>query len=171
MVMYRVITDEEFKKITNGDKSIGKPDYDKIHFFKYGQHARMFLPYYGQMIFECDIPDYLIEEIDYVNFYPYKFFAVGVPIPEYIIKKNDFDYAFVKNINPDIGCNDGKLYGKFLNDMYKKWKKNNKNYFNDKYGFYDYVVNYLKDKNLDDILREFANKYNEKKGFIRLRKR
>ena len=154
MVMYRVITDEEFKKIANGDKLIGKLDYDKIHFFKYGRHARMFLSCYGQMILECDIPDYLIEEMDYVKFYPYKFFAVGVPIPEYIIKKNDFDYAFVKNINPDIGYNDGKLYGRFLRNMYKKWKKDNKDFHNDKNEFYDYVVKFLSDRDLDSTICE-----------------
>ena len=164
MVMYRVITDEEFKKIANGDKSIGKPDYDKIHFFKYGQHARMYLPYYGQMILECDIPDCLIEEMDYVNFYPYKNFAVGVPIPEYVINKNNFDYVFIKSVNPSIKDGDGKLYRRFLNNLYRKWKKDNKDFHNDKNGFYDYVVNFLGDRDLDSTICEY-----DKKKLIRKR--
>ena len=157
MILYRDVTKNEFKKIVNCDKKIGRADYDGMHFFKYADHAKKYLHCFGEIILECDIPDYLIEEMDYVNFYPYNNFAVGVPIPEYVINKNNFDYVFVKSTDPDMRGNDSKLYGMFLNDMYNKWKKINKDYFNDKYGFYDYVVAYLKDKELDDVIDRYRS--------------
>ena len=167
MILYRDVTYEEFEQITSGKKIATGNNYNGMHFFKYFQHAKMYLSCYGQMIIECDIPEYLIKEIDYVKFYPYKSFEVGVPIPECIINKDDFDYSFIRSTNPKKNqipnYNDGKLYNKFLSDEFKKWKKNNANYANDKYGFYDYVTDYLKGKNLDDFLFSYAEKKNAKR--------
>ena len=157
MILYRDVTTKEFKQLLKNDKKGSNPNYNGMHFFKYGEHAKTFLHLYGNMILACDIPDYLIEEMDYVNFYPFKDFVVGVPIPEYIIDRDNFDYAFIRDFNPSIKDNDGKIYNMFLKDMYNEWKKYNKYYFNDKYGFYDYVVNFLSDKDLDDIISNYNN--------------
>ena len=56
-----------------------------------------------------------------------------------------------------------KLYNQFLAEMYVNWKKTNKEYYNDKYGFYDYVTDYLRGKDLD----EFISKYGEHKKLIK----
>lgn len=161
MILYRPITYKEFESYFKNDFTLEKKDYNGMHFFKYGEHARMYLPYYGRMIINCDIPEDLIKEMDYVKF-PFKNFAVGVPIPEYIIDRDDFDYAFIVKANPQIN-HDGKLYNAFLEEMYAIWKKNNKDYRNDEYGFYDYVVAYLSDKNLDETI----SKYGENKKRIK----
>lgn len=157
MIMYRDVTDEEFKKLMNNEKLNDVNNYDGMHFFKYLYHAKMYLHNYGKIILACDIPEYLIEELTYVYFYPYKRFEVGVPIPEYVIKKGNFDYAFINGFNPSGKDDDGKNYSKFLKEMYCEWKRISKDYANDKYGFYDYVVDYFKDKNLDDVISGYKN--------------
>lgn len=154
MILYRPITHKEFESYFKNECTLEKKDYNGMHFFKYGEHAKMYLPYYGRMIISCDIPNDLIKEMDYVKF-PFKGFKVGAPIPEYIIDRDNFDYTFIIETNPQI-IPDGKLYNAFLEEMYASWKKNNKDYRNNECGFYDYVVAYLSDKDLDETISEYS---------------
>ena len=159
MFMYRPVTYEEFEKLS---KNIlpDKKDYDGMHFFKYGVHAKMYLPHYGKMIIGCDIPNYLIREMDYVN-HPFKNFFVNAPIPQYIIKKDDFDSSFITETNPEIkkmpDYADGEIYNDFLECMYNEWTRNTKNWYGNVYGFYDYVVEFLKGKDLDETMKKYGN--------------
>ena len=156
MKMYRYVTNKELDNMAKGKQVTSNNNYSGMNFFKYYEHAKMYLSYYGNMIIGCDVPNDLIEEMDYVNFYPFKRFEVGAPIPEYIINRDNFDYTFITEINPSVDDADGKLYNNFLMEMYNEWKKINKKYRNDKYGFYDYVVEYLKNRDLDEVIREYG---------------
>lgn len=158
MILYRPVTYKEFESFFEKKQTSEKRDYNGMNFFKYGEHAKRYLSYYGQMIIACDIPEDLIEEMDYVSF-PFENFIVGAPIPEYIIDKDDFDYTFIVETNPQIKKiqDDGEFYNVFLREMYDSWKRNNKDYRNDKYGFYDYVVAYLNDKDLDEVISEYRS--------------
>ena len=165
MILYRDMTYEEFSKLRDGkmDKNI---NYNGMHFFKYGEHAKVFLPKIGEMILKCDIPEELIEEETYVNFYPYKSFVVPVPIPEYVINKDDFEKRFMLEINPNLktsskyidGVREDKIYDRFLKDLYIKWKEINPNYYENIYGFYDYVMDYLDGRGLDEVLDGYTFK-------------
>lgn len=156
MILYRDITYDEFEKLVGNKQLVENSGYDGMNFFKYGSHAKKYLNQLGQMIIKCDIPDYLIKEMDYIKFYPYSYFSVGVPIPEYIMRKKDFDNTFITEINPNINKDDS-LFHTFLKERYSEWKKNNGNQFIGECGFYDYVLHYLNGRNLDDVILKYAN--------------
>lgn len=171
MILYRNVTEDEYKAIINNVPILYSLNYNGMNFFKFGEHAKMYYRYLGQIIMKCDIPDELISEMDFVNFYPYKNFEVGVPLPEYIIEKSSFDTKYIQEINPSIkesskyynGIREGKLYDAFLKDMYKQWKNITDDYSNNKYGFYDYIVNYFDDKDIDNVLMSYSDELSKKK--------
>ena len=173
MILYRDMTYKEFSKLREGKMDIN-PLYNGMHFFRYGEHARTFLPQIGEMILKCDIPEELIIEEAYVNFYPYKSFAVPVPIPEYVIDKGDFERGFMREVNPNLrndskfinGVKEYKIYDKFLKDLYIKWKECTPKYYEDRYGFYDYVMDYLNGRELDEIIEKYALE-NKKRRLLR----
>ena len=192
MILYRDMSYEHYKKILDGEKKtfvrnyyVGKEnsfeykdDCAYMHFFNYASHAKMYLPIFGQMIIKCDIPDELIEEKGY-GFYRYKNIAVDVPIPECIIKRDNFSIDFIKEINPWIKNNISyvneirvdKLYNDLLKSLYNEWKKNNENYFNDYDGFCRYVIEYFDGRSLDDVLNCYLENYAVKNNKMKMKRR
>ncbi len=188
MILYRDMMYDEYKKILDGEQNTlclhkntikentfnyrGNMAY--MHFFKYLEHARNYISIFGQFIVKCDIPNELIEEFGY-GFYRYKGFSEYVPIPEFIIKRESFSTDFIQDINPTnrdsnniLGIREFKLYNMLLKELYIEWKKNNGCYVKD-YDFCNYVLDYFKDKKLDNILNDYASLYLE--GYGRVKKR
>ena len=52
---------------------------------------------------------------------------------------------------------DGEIYNDFLECMYNEWTRNTKNWYGNVYGFYDYVVEFLKGKDLDETMKKYGN--------------
>ncbi len=191
MILYRNMKYDEYNKILdakefpiyderkfNIDNSFTYEDGNaRMHLFGNIEYAKMYLDIFGEMIVKCNIPDNLIEKYGY-GFYEFKSIPVYVPIPEYIIKRSDFSLDYIEEINPSIrknanfilGIREVKLYDMFLNDMYLQWKKNNNGNKNEN-NFCYYVINYLKTRNLDDVLTLTAGKHLEKTGKIKAKKR
>lgn len=153
--MYRPVTYMAFEELSKNVMP-EKKEYDGMHFFKYAVHAKMYLPYYGEMIISCDIPNHLIEEMDYV-LHPFNSFLVGAPIPEYIIKDKNFNSSFITEINPTIkkmpDYVEGQNYNTFLEEKYDEWLNT---ICDHEYGFYDYVVEYLRGKDIDETMKKYG---------------
>ena len=156
------MTYDEYDAIMKNILDLGSQQYAGMHFFKYVDHANSFISDLGQMIVMCDIPDELIKEFDYVSFRRRRF-SVAVPIPEYIIDKNYFDKDFIVEINPSLrfteminGRRNGKIYNSFLKDMYNEFIRTNGYFFETPYVFYDYVKDFFKDKDLDEVINLYA---------------
>lgn len=137
-----------------------------MHFFKYVQHAQKFINVLErQMIIKCDIPDELIEEQGF-GFYDYNGID-SAPIPEYIIKRDNFLSSYLVDVNPTqkgyflFRIKDAKLYDAFIKEMYKNWKKNNVN--SSDILFKNYVGEFFKDRNLDDVLDAYQMIRDERK--------
>lgn len=181
MYLYRDMSYEEFYKELYGGKSNYIPNLysnlvntfhyrdnmtSYIHFFKYAQHAQKFINVLGrQMIVKCDIPDELIEEQGF-GFYDYNGIDVA-PIPEYIIKVNNFLSKYMVDINPTqkgyflFGIKDAKLYDTLMKELYRDWKKNNVDSSN--ILFKKHVVDFFKNRDLDDVLEAYQKLCNERK--------
>ena len=191
MILYRDMGYQEYKKILHEEEipvSLERLKYKEntfkyiqnvpyMHFFRYLEHAKMYVHIFGDFIVRCNVPDSLIEEAGY-GFYQYRNFKVDAPIPELIIRRSEFLPEYMEGINPfkknnsrDIlGVDEVKLYHMFLRNLYLEWEKNNL-YGDDEFAFCKYVMAYLEDKNIDDVLLDYCVDYLEKKGKCRLRKR
>ena len=150
-----------------------------MHLFRNIEYAKMYLSFFGEMIVKCNIPDNIIEQRGY-GYYGYKRYPIYVPIPECIVKRSDFSFDYIEEINPSIrknsnyilGVKEIKTYEMLIKKLYREWKNNNFSYTNGyDYDFCHYVINYLQSKDLDDVLRWTAGEYLEKTGKIKVKKR
>ncbi len=152
----------------NFDASIFNRKYaeENMHFFRYNQHAQSALPCLGKYIEECHVPSELVEE----TFGAFRYKGMEYfPIPEYVIKRRDFSWEYMKgyadfnsnNCRNILGtdvypCRDAKVYNSFVKDTYKTWKRlNPKN--NDPYAFYHWFIYYFEKRGLDDALAGFKD--------------
>ena len=157
MILFRAVTNEELLNMLHGDnvkinatiRGQNTFRYDEgieyIHFFKYAEHAF----YYKNekkcvSVIECVIPNDIIEQRGFglygsvKTFKNDKLFGYYMPLPEYIIKRDNFDYKYIYDIND-------KLYNNFIrkelkgndNEIYGEIVERQLSLFND-VGGYDY---------------------------------
>lgn len=182
MILYRVMLKREIESLEEQNNSIifsrkggntfsYEPNTEYMHFFKYAEHARYYLRLFGVVIAQIDVPDELIEQSGF-GFYIYQDKNIKgiMPIPEYIIKKDNFKIQFIKDCQEQIpmdwtllnGDNIeekyqnvpyAKLYSYLLLDLQKKYKEEN----NLEISFNEYAVNQLMGNDLDTLLLTYLD--------------
>ena len=179
MILFRDITYKEYNRIYFGGKPISYKEYDEkcnnfhyqkgkeyTHFFRYIEHAKLYLPSFGEMIIKCDIPDDKIVEKGF-GMYTYKKMLCAA-IPEYIINIDDYLIDYVKESNPSMrnsikkinGVSEAKIYEKLLKELYIDWYNIAYPLDYGEYQFYTYIVDYFDDVGLDAALNIYAKKKN-----------
>lgn len=181
MILYRVISSDEFinlransLKIRNkrnqysldDNTFVYEPGVEYMHFFRYAGHAEMNKKNFGVQIIKVNIPDDLIEQHGFGFYWCCEDNIRNVvPLPECIIKRENFDVKFIENFNYECDLNnpmalDGiynQLYLKLLLDFEKQYNCSDKK---EELTFYNYVAWILRDKDLEQIL--LSNYLNEK---------
>lgn len=183
VTLFRVINDDEreqlfkrisieqnlnvFKKSNNNVNTFDyKDNISYMHFFKFAEHARKYSQLFGKWLIMCDIPDDLIEQSGY-GIYRYSFDdSISIPIPEYIINKDNFKDHFIVKARPKKreciqyteGVNKLVIYYQIIDDLLKEFKDLNgqRNFNNNE--FILYVLKYFGDSDIDDILFEYSKK-------------
>lgn len=166
MILYRDITYDEYDELCNGKvkKKINiygsecntfnyKEDEYIIHFFRYLRHAKSYIDLFGEMIIEYEIPDDKIVDYGFGR-YQYGFMNDSVAIPEVIIRRDDYVLDNITAINPDRGYDlEASAYDILIKELYKDWKKRKQ-----KKTFYEYLVEYFRDVDLDAIINVYTGK-------------
>ncbi len=185
MLLYRVLSSYEMKKLMGKDASAFnrsclwgnntfcyEPNAEYIHFFKYAQHAKLHLSKFGVIIAQFNIPDDLIDQ------HGFGFYNSDISvIPECIIKKENFDINFLEGFQyelkvgwcrPNIPLD--KLNGRYIpsyGELYEELFKNLIKSFNiekPNTSLNLYVVNKLKDKELNNLLIDYIDIFNGRKN-------
>ena len=176
MILYRVVSGEELKKLICYNKNYynipgryGKNTFnyqigtEYMHFFKYAEHADIFKHIFGIVIMQVEIPDELIDQhgFGYYNFSHE--ILEKIVIPECIIKKENFDVKFIKDfqIKPskewcypfeNSNYTYKELYEAILLDLHSVYENSRKYY-----KFSNYLVDILKDKNIEELMLNYIN--------------
>ena len=182
MILYRGITYDEYNDLRNNTtkdkpriyindcnsfKYVDNEYY--IHFFRYLEHAKMYLSLFGEMIIKYNIPDERIVESGF-GYYTYKR-MVSAAIPEYIINVDDYNIECIKEINPDMkncikridGINEVKIYDNLIKELYREWFPKMGYFKQDPYEFYVYLVEYFKEIGYDNALNIYGKKMSKKR--------
>lgn len=185
MILFRVINKDEYDELFKGiPRSVTTSRYSNpsknynsfnycdginyMHFFKFAEHARKYMYKFGNRIIMCDIPDDIIDQFGYGS-YPYDDNEnISIPVPEYVIKRDDFDTDYIVKDRPKKieciqyinGVNAFTIYNQILEKIY--------NDFNEKHEIFDrqlYVraaVNYLLSNDIDFLLYWYSSRDNKK---------
>lgn len=186
VILFRVINKDEYDELFKGisrEEIINKykvssknnnsfnyvEDVNYMHFFKFAEHARKYMHLFGNRIIMCDIPDDIIEQFGY-GIYRYDTNGnILIPVPEYIIKRDDFKIDYIVKDRPKKseciqyvnGINSIKVYNQIIEKLYNEF--NDKYNEFDKYSFVKYALSYLENYYIDDILYWYSDSNNKDK--------
>ena len=171
MLLYRIMSNYELKKLMGIDVSnLHKntlrgentfkyaPNTKYMHFFRYAQHAKQRISQFGVIIAVFDIPNELIDQ------FGYGFYNSKAPIPECIIKEENFNINFLKEFTyelklgwclPNIKeenqylCTYLDLYNELIAYLENKYMKS-KAYKS--ISFSTFFLDNMKDKDIEEVL-------------------
>ncbi len=118
---------------------------------------------FGDKLIMCDIPDGILKAGYGIYKYPGDK-NILIPIPEFIINRDNFKTDYVVKIRPKKsdciqlvdGMNKVILYHQLLDDLYDGFL-NNEQYQFDNNKFIVYVLKYFNEIDIDDVILKYAN--------------
>jgi len=171
MLLYRIMSNYELKKlmgidVSNLHKGTLKgentfkyaPNTEYVHFFRYAEHAKNRISQFGVIIAKFDIPEELIDQ------FGYGFYNTQAPLPECIVKKENFDIKFLKEFSYELTlgwclpnvkeenryyCTYQDLYNELVEYLGNKYKKSKECKH---ISFATYFLNNMKDKDIEEVL-------------------
>lgn len=142
MILFRSVTSKELLNMLHGNNVKinatiqGENTFrydngvDYMHFFKYAEHAFYYKNEKNVIaVMECIIPDIIIEQKGFGYYGGVKtkknseLFGYYMPLPEYIIKRDNFDMKYIYDVNnwlhpkyirKELNGSDNEIYGEAI---------------------------------------------------------